>query len=110
MDGHASDLRTGLPWQMVEIHEPVRLLAIIEATPERVLAAAQATPSVWRLVRNEWLAVATLDPDSNAIHVLEGGHFVPYVPEATALPVVESSHAAFRGKKQHLAPVRIGAT
>src|SRR6185312_14646927 len=23
MDGHASDLRTGLPWQMVEIHEPV---------------------------------------------------------------------------------------
>src|SRR5439155_24283917 len=26
MDGHASDLRTGLPWQMVEVHEPVRLL------------------------------------------------------------------------------------
>src|SRR5581483_1742620 len=26
MDGHASDLRTGLPWQMVEIHEPVRIL------------------------------------------------------------------------------------
>src|SRR5262249_45445030 len=23
MDGAASDLRTGLPWQMVEIHEPV---------------------------------------------------------------------------------------
>jgi hypothetical protein len=33
MDGHASDLRTGLPWQMVEIHEPVRLLMVIDATP-----------------------------------------------------------------------------
>lgn len=110
MDGHASDLRTGLPWQMVEIHEPVRLLAVIEATPERALAAAQATQSVWRLVKNEWLAVATLDPDSNAIHVLEGGRLVPYAPEAETLPQVGSSHSAFRGNKGHVAPVRIGAT
>ena len=28
MDGAASDLRTGLPWQMVEIHEPVRILFV----------------------------------------------------------------------------------
>ena len=33
MDGHASDLRTGLPWQMVEIHEPVRILFVVETTP-----------------------------------------------------------------------------
>ena len=37
MDGAASDLRTGLPWQMVEIHEPVRLLQIVESTPEAML-------------------------------------------------------------------------
>ena len=37
MDGAASDLRTGLPWQMVEIHEPVRLLFVIETTPETML-------------------------------------------------------------------------
>ncbi len=36
MDGHASDLRTGLPWQMVEIHEPVRILFVVETTPERM--------------------------------------------------------------------------
>ena len=34
MDGAASDLRTGLPWQMVEIHEPVRSLFLIETTPQ----------------------------------------------------------------------------
>ena len=28
MDGAASDLRPGLPWQSVEIHEPVRLLFV----------------------------------------------------------------------------------
>jgi uncharacterized protein YbcC (UPF0753/DUF2309 family) len=37
MDGAASDLRTGLPWQMVEIHEPVRNLFILETTPEQFL-------------------------------------------------------------------------
>jgi len=34
MDGAASDLRTGLPWQGVDIHEPVRSLFVIETTPE----------------------------------------------------------------------------
>src|SRR5207248_7048724 len=34
MDGAASDLRTGLRWQMVEMHEPVRQLFVIERTPE----------------------------------------------------------------------------
>jgi uncharacterized protein YbcC (UPF0753/DUF2309 family) len=33
MAGHQSDLRTGLPLQMVEIHEPMRLLLIVDATP-----------------------------------------------------------------------------
>ncbi len=33
MDGHMSDLRTGLPWQMVEIHEPMRILFVIETAP-----------------------------------------------------------------------------
>src|SRR6202790_926989 len=37
MDGAQSDLRTGLPWQMVEIHEPLRSLFIIETTPEAML-------------------------------------------------------------------------
>src|SRR5205814_950645 len=36
MDGAASDLRTGLPWQGVEIHEPFRLLFVIETTPEAI--------------------------------------------------------------------------
>src|SRR5205814_7659413 len=31
MDGAQSDLRTGLPWQMVEIHEPTRLAIVVES-------------------------------------------------------------------------------
>ena len=33
MDGEQSDLRIGLPWQMVWVHEPMRLTFIVEAHP-----------------------------------------------------------------------------
>jgi uncharacterized protein YbcC (UPF0753/DUF2309 family) len=38
MEGASSDLRTGLPRQMIEIHEPLRLQIVVEARTE-VLAA-----------------------------------------------------------------------
>ena len=52
MNGHQSDLRTGLPLQMVEIHEPMRLLLIVEATPESLLAVAGRQAEVGELVVN----------------------------------------------------------
>ena len=42
MDGSASDLRTGLPWQMVEIHEPVRLMIVCEVDARGDAARPQA--------------------------------------------------------------------
>ncbi|HLK49683.1 MAG TPA: DUF2309 domain-containing protein, partial [Bryobacteraceae bacterium] len=60
MDGHASDLRTGLPWQMVEIHEPVRILFVIETTPERLSKVIAASPSLNELVENHWIRMATV--------------------------------------------------
>lgn len=42
MDGAQSDLRTGLPWQMVEIHEPTRLAIVVEGTRERLWRVVEA--------------------------------------------------------------------
>src|SRR5262249_57028580 len=49
MDGAASALRTGLPWQMVEIHEPVRPLFVIETQPETLLKILARNPNIDRL-------------------------------------------------------------
>ena len=63
MDGAASDLRTGLPWQMVEIHEPVRSLFIIETTPEAMLGDhGPQRRRIGRLVRNGWVQLAVARP------------------------------------------------
>ena len=107
MDGHASDLRTGLPWQMVEIHEPVRLLVVIDQTPEKIIAAAEAVPAVKRLVLNSWIQLVSWHPHTGALAVFEKGEFVPYRPERIDIPVVERSVSWYAGHRVHLPPARV---
>ncbi len=102
MDGAASDLRTGLPWQMVEIHEPVRLLFIIETTPERMLGIMAGNPTIDVLVRNGWVQLATLAPDSAAVHLYRDGRFEPVTTQADGLPAAPTSIDWYRGWRDHL--------
>ncbi|MEX2169181.1 MAG: DUF2309 domain-containing protein [Pirellulales bacterium] len=102
MDGAMSDMRPGLPWQMVEIHEPVRLLFVMEATPAAMLSIMSRNEDIGRLCRNHWVQLATLDPQSNALHVFDGREFVKYRPEKPLLPRVASSVDWYRGWRDHL--------
>lgn len=102
MDGAASDMRPGLPWQMIEIHEPVRLLLVLEAAPATVLRILDGRPSIARFVRNEWVRLATLDPNAPVVHVYRRGRFERHQPETTGLPEVESSVSWYRGWRDHL--------
>lgn len=102
MDGHASDLRTGLPWQMVEIHEPVRILFVIETKPERLMTVMNASASLRRLVENRWIRLATIDPTSGAVQVYRNGGFCEFDEPVERLPVALSSAEWYRGKIEHL--------
>jgi uncharacterized protein YbcC (UPF0753/DUF2309 family) len=102
MDGAASDLRTGLPWQMVELHEPVRILFIIETTPEAMLGIIEKNPVIKQLVVNDWVQLAVLDPGAPTIQLYRRGRFAPYTPETSDLPVVQTSVDWYRGWRDHL--------
>jgi uncharacterized protein YbcC (UPF0753/DUF2309 family) len=102
MDGAASDLRTGLPWQMVEIHEPVRLLNIIEAAPEVMLRILDRSPGIGRLCRNGWCHLAVIHPATRQVSVYRDGRFHNYWPQAAALPKAPSSVDWYRGWRDHL--------
>jgi uncharacterized protein len=102
MDGAASDLRPGLPWQMVEIHEPVRILFIIETTPECMLDIIDKNPLIRQLVVNEWIQLAVLDPHGSELRIYRRGQFEAYAPESRELPVVPSSLDWYRGWREHL--------
>jgi len=102
MDGHASDLRTGLPWQMVEIHEPVRGLFAVETTPERLTKAIAASASLKELVKHRWVRFATIDPASGRVHVCRDAGFEEFNGPVERLPVVFSSAEWYQGKLEHL--------
>ncbi|HEX4141918.1 MAG TPA: DUF2309 domain-containing protein [Pirellulales bacterium] len=102
MDGASSDLRLGLPWQGVEIHEPVRLLFVIETTEKAIRGIMERNELVRRIICNGWVQLSLLDPHSSRIQVFRQNQFHPYQPVTTELPKVPSSVDWYRGWREHL--------
>lgn len=109
MEGAASDLRTGLSQQMVEIHEPVRILFVIETSPEKMLSIMARNPVIDQFVRNAWVQIATLDPSSSDIQLFVKDGFYPYSFQGNTLPEVPCSIDWYRGWRDHLGFSRLEA-
>ena len=73
MLGSQGDLQGGLPLQGVldgprRYHEPMRLLAIIEAPTERISRIIQKHDVLQALFHNQWVNLVAFDPASNEFH------------------------------------------
>jgi len=78
MTGNLSDLRTGLPAQTVHergfpYHQPLRLITVIEAPFEHARCAVEAVLAVKYLVRNGWIRLMVIDPESGSVFIYEDG-------------------------------------
>jgi uncharacterized protein YbcC (UPF0753/DUF2309 family) len=82
-NGADGDLRTGLPYQMVEIHDPIRLLMVVEQVPGLVLQLIQANPAIAEWITNFWVHLVVIDPDSGKLLRLVDGKFISYEPITT---------------------------
>lgn len=65
MTGSQSDLRIGLARQMVEIHEPIRNLTVIEAPLKRVRDLFDSHPRLRNFLYNHWFRMVVKDPETN---------------------------------------------
>jgi uncharacterized protein YbcC (UPF0753/DUF2309 family) len=72
-NGVEGDLLTGLPTQMTEVHDPVRLLVLVEQTPDIALEAARANQGVFEFVENEWVHYCCLHPASREVWMYRHG-------------------------------------
>jgi uncharacterized protein YbcC (UPF0753/DUF2309 family) len=72
------DLRPGLPWQMIEVHDPVRLMVIVEHKPEIVLKSIQSSPEVFEWYKNEWVHIVALHPEEQEFYYFKNGAFSKY--------------------------------
>ena len=106
MSGAHGDLATGLPRQMTEIHEPMRLQLFVESPPGIAVEIYKRQPAIQQLLNNEWVLLTVIDPDS--------GDFIQFFPNGvgfskwekpfTPLPVVNESFEWYKGKYQKFLP------
>lgn len=83
------DLRAGLPLQMVEVHDPIRLLMIVEHDPQVVLRVISASPTLYEWFENEWIHLSVLHPEEKKLYLFKKGEFVPYEPCATDVRILK---------------------
>ncbi|MBK7762929.1 MAG: DUF2309 domain-containing protein [Bacteroidetes bacterium] len=89
------DLRPGLPLQMIEVHDPVRLLIIVEHFPDIVLKTIQSTPDMYEWFINEWVHLAVFHPETHEIYYFKEGKFSMYKPYDITLPQMQLTEKFF---------------
>lgn len=108
IEGASSDLRTGLPKQMIEIHEAMRLLVLVEASTNILTDIYTRQPVIQELVGNGWIQLAAIDPDDGRISCfVQGKGFISWQGQLASLPKVRQSTDYYRGKREPLSPILI---
>jgi uncharacterized protein YbcC (UPF0753/DUF2309 family) len=77
-NGTDGDLRPGLPNQMIEVHDPVRLLIIVEHFPDVILNTIKRSPETYEWFINEWVNLIAINPETRELSRFVAGRFVPY--------------------------------
>lgn len=78
MNGYQSDLQLGLPWQMVEIHEPIRLCMHVICGLEKIQQLLNCECEFSRLVKNEWIYLTVHESKNDKVYTYRDNKFTLY--------------------------------
>lgn len=101
-NGMYGDLRTGLPYQMVEIHDPLRLAMIVEHYPQVVLNILEKNPSLKEWYLNEWLHLLVFHPKEKQFYRYENHQFHRYEVVPIEIKKLENATQLFRTCAENL--------
>ncbi|QZK91828.1 DUF2309 domain-containing protein [Flavobacterium sp. CHNK8] len=90
-NGIDGDLRPGLPSQMIEVHDPLRLLIVVEHFPEIVKYAITKVPATYEWFINNWVNLVALDPETKTLYRFVNGEFEIYQPASFNIQTIDNS-------------------
>lgn len=89
-NGIDGDLRPGLPSQMIEVHDPIRLMVIVEHFTDIVLAAIKKSDQTYEWFNNEWIHLIVVNPVTKELSYFKDGGFTVYEPLQKTLKSVHN--------------------
>jgi uncharacterized protein YbcC (UPF0753/DUF2309 family) len=100
-NGVEGDLRTGLPRQMIEVHEPARLLIVVEQSRDIIDKVLEKIDDLREWLDNDWIRFACFEPSNHAIYFYSRKDWLN-VNLTGVMPTPEAacSEAAFTGQTQ----------
>lgn len=108
MEGGSSDLRTGLPQQMVEIHEAMRLQLVVEAKTSVLERIYSEQESLRELIAGGWIHLSTKDPETGEIFIFERGTgFILWQTNKETPQLYNNSTDCYRDKTLPVPPMLI---
>lgn len=81
-NGIDGDLQTGLPSQMIELHQPMRLMLVVEQFPEVVLSTIKRNTSTFAWFDKNWVHLTAVHPETKKVYRFENG-------EMCELPIMQ---------------------
>lgn len=90
-NGIDGDLRPGLPSQMIEVHDPLRLLIVVEHFPEIVKYAITKVPATYEWFINNWVNLVALHPETKELYRFVNGEFEIYKPVSYNIQTIDNS-------------------
>ena len=97
-NGVEGDLRTGLPSQMIEVHEPARLLIVIEQTTKQIEQAIARIGTLKEWLDHDWVRLAAYPPSQHSLQLYRAtGWETIVLPNDTQTPEAERSEQIIAG-------------
>ncbi len=101
-NGMYGDLRTGLPNQMVEIHDPLRLCVVIEHFPKVIWNILNNNPSIKEWFHNQWIHLFAFHPIEKKFYRYDNHEFHDYLLTAIEIKPLENFEQLFRFHSENL--------
>jgi len=99
MDG---DLRPGLPTQMIEVHDPLRLLMIVERAPQELHNILKQHPPTLEWYRKEWVHLVAIDQHTKKLYRFKNDAFEEYEPLHGDLPILHNATSEVLKSRENL--------
>jgi uncharacterized protein YbcC (UPF0753/DUF2309 family) len=106
-NGVEGDLRTGLPSQMIEVHEAARLLIVVEQETAIIDLALQAIGEWKGLIDRNWVHLVACHPEQRSSQQYLNGRWIPFLlPKGFRVPSAPDSRSIYEGHNRTI-PVHI---